>query len=1351
MATTRPFSYNTGSTIDGTTQLGNLAIGVSDQDYSLNPGGVKWWMGPDEELGYVIAHEVPTGDHPTPTDVDSFVGFWRSDVLTEQSFVDLFNIIPPRVGQTKFTSGNSAKTWLNDNGYWTSYGENLPTPTPTSTSGLPTATPTPTPTATNIPATPTPTSTDIPATSTPTPTPTETEVPATPTPTATEVPPTPTATEVPPTPTATEVPPTPTTSPTPTATPEMSTLNIEIGYSIPNVVFNSVTYTSNTTISVVKNQQYTVICGSGNFDTFEGTGLAPLVPNASNIAVTVTGNTATLRAVSRIPTPTSTPTPTATNIQPTNTPTPTATNPDCDITYNIIDITPTPTATNPACDVTYNIVDTTPTPTPIPPTPTATESPLDFTLTAGCNPQEIILTNFSGGSGQWDWGVGAFASESEALNTSSWNNIAQSYNTLGFQTDSDGTFWVAVRDRNNTSNKIAKSVTISCVTPTPTPTNTPTGTPTPTPVPDPTATPVPPTPTPTDVNTCSGIPYTLTNAWGSPTSGSTLWVSTSGSTASNQVNRLAISSPFFINKIDSDGVDRTSYFGAVTGSTFTVTICQNGNSAIYSGITGSITYNGTSYFEFDATKLSLIQSSPVSAFTFNELVYFNIMEGGSPAPTSSRPTSTPTGTPTPTPTATEVPSPTNTPTPTATDIPPTPTATDVPPTATPVSSTPTPTPTTTSASAPMTVTIYESGSNVVMSASGTVNLSGLTLVNSNFGPIGGGGLGINTATFICGSGSYASTYSGFTTTPSNFGTGSGAAPSSASGNYFGVIIDQNPPYLLVLPTGYTSGANISSTQTFNNTSLSTLGLTNGTYTYTWSGGSIDVVVGGTPGPTGTPAPTSSGAGWNFFVTANTVINQPPLADGEILFYTTAGGPPRSTYNPNAAGANYVMIYKMDSAGTDYTTQFTNLQTNGGTINITQNGNTATYVANSGGQVMFDPAGFLLISTSLQTVTVGSPFTFDDTITISFNSGPTSTPTPTPGPTSTPTPTPTSTSTPTPTPTATEVPPTPTTSPTPTATPTPTPIPSNIIVAAGGVNALGYSYDGGDNWTNSTNGGTFFSQPALTVATDGNMFVAGGTTSSNSLAYSYDGDSWTGATNGSTMFTTNVRGVAYGGDKWVAVGISSGAAKFAYSTDGITWTAASNSNAIGSVPNSVAYNGSRWVAVGSSPAGGSGNRTTIAYSDDGISWTASANSGTIFTGSSLNVAWGGDKWVAVGTGANRIAYSTDGITWSGSTSGNSVITGTGYGIAYNGSQWVAAGQGTNALAYSSDGITWSGATNGNTIFTFQSYCVTWAGTKWVAGGLGTNQLATSTDGITWNVTTNGNTIMNNRVQGLAAKY
>ena len=66
MATTRPFAYNTGSTISETEQVGDIAVGVGQVRYDEDWGGVKWWNGPDEELGYVIAQSVPSGDQPNP-------------------------------------------------------------------------------------------------------------------------------------------------------------------------------------------------------------------------------------------------------------------------------------------------------------------------------------------------------------------------------------------------------------------------------------------------------------------------------------------------------------------------------------------------------------------------------------------------------------------------------------------------------------------------------------------------------------------------------------------------------------------------------------------------------------------------------------------------------------------------------------------------------------------------------------------------------------------------------------------------------------------------------------------------------------------------------------------------------------------------------------------------------------------------------------------------------------------------------------------------------------------------------------------------------------------------------------
>jgi hypothetical protein len=122
MATTTPLAYNTGSTISGTIQIGDLAIGTTEQDYSSNPGGVVWWMGPDEDLGYVIAVPVSGNTQPTEiTGVTASVGFFRSDDLTESSFVNLTNV----VFNQNFTTGSEAETWLNDNGYWTSYDDTL--------------------------------------------------------------------------------------------------------------------------------------------------------------------------------------------------------------------------------------------------------------------------------------------------------------------------------------------------------------------------------------------------------------------------------------------------------------------------------------------------------------------------------------------------------------------------------------------------------------------------------------------------------------------------------------------------------------------------------------------------------------------------------------------------------------------------------------------------------------------------------------------------------------------------------------------------------------------------------------------------------------------------------------------------------------------------------------------------------------------------------------------------------------------------------------------------------------------------------------------------------------------------
>jgi hypothetical protein len=124
MATTTPVGYNTGSTISGTQQIGSLAIGTGTTvHYDLNPNGVKFWMGPDEELGYVIGAPQPPGNQPTEIPgVTGSVQFWRTVQFTEASFVSLTNYL----FNQNFSTGSESNTYLNNNGYWTSWGKTSP-------------------------------------------------------------------------------------------------------------------------------------------------------------------------------------------------------------------------------------------------------------------------------------------------------------------------------------------------------------------------------------------------------------------------------------------------------------------------------------------------------------------------------------------------------------------------------------------------------------------------------------------------------------------------------------------------------------------------------------------------------------------------------------------------------------------------------------------------------------------------------------------------------------------------------------------------------------------------------------------------------------------------------------------------------------------------------------------------------------------------------------------------------------------------------------------------------------------------------------------------------------------------
>lgn len=114
MATTRPFSYNTGSPIAGTIQVGNLAVGFPTSGFT----GMEWWNGPDEDLGYVIAQPVSGDTQPTPiSGVTASVGFFRTSGFNDSEFIDIANILL----NENYINAPDASTGLTSNGYWNSY------------------------------------------------------------------------------------------------------------------------------------------------------------------------------------------------------------------------------------------------------------------------------------------------------------------------------------------------------------------------------------------------------------------------------------------------------------------------------------------------------------------------------------------------------------------------------------------------------------------------------------------------------------------------------------------------------------------------------------------------------------------------------------------------------------------------------------------------------------------------------------------------------------------------------------------------------------------------------------------------------------------------------------------------------------------------------------------------------------------------------------------------------------------------------------------------------------------------------------------------------------------------------
>ncbi len=144
------------------------------------------------------------------------------------------------------------------------------------------------------------------------------------------------------------------------------------------------------------------------------------------------------------------------------------------------------------------------------------------------------------------------------------------------------------------------------------------------------------------------------------------------------------------------------------------------------------------------------------------------------------------------------------------------------------------------------VTILQVGSDVVMTGSGSVNTAGLSL---NGAAQRAGSVSPSTNTFTVGSPNTISelVWSGLTGTPPSFGTGSNTLASSGTGDTFSVNNSN-----IYVPFSYTSGAALSGQSTFASQTFSSLGLTTGSYTWTWGSGantgSAVLTIGAVPEP-----------------------------------------------------------------------------------------------------------------------------------------------------------------------------------------------------------------------------------------------------------------------------------------------------------------------------------------------------------------------------------------------------------------------------------------------------------------------------------------------------------------------
>ena len=131
-------------------------------------------------------------------------------------------------------------------------------------------------------------------------------------------------------------------------------------------------------------------------------------------------------------------------------------------------------------------------------------------------------------------------------------------------------------------------------------------------------------------------------------------------------------------------------------------------------------------------------------------------------------------------------------------------------------------------------TMQQVGPNVTLDGSGAVDLTGLSVVPGNWSQGNGFIPSLGIVTLGPTGMIDIDLYSGITG-PATFGSGAELDPNTGSGDHVRVQYNNGQAWFAV-PRGYVSGTPLAGSDTFDNATFSSLGVTPGTYEWTWGTG-----------------------------------------------------------------------------------------------------------------------------------------------------------------------------------------------------------------------------------------------------------------------------------------------------------------------------------------------------------------------------------------------------------------------------------------------------------------------------------------------------------------------------------